>query len=102
MTAIGVLGPLLLSGPVGPIRLGSARQRRLLAALVAHLGAAVRTELLAELVWDADGGGAPADPTGAVQTNVARLRRLATALALWRGRPYAELDHPSLQPESPG
>ncbi|MBA3575707.1 MAG: helix-turn-helix domain-containing protein, partial [Pseudonocardiales bacterium] len=51
MTAIGVLGPLLLSGPDGPIRLGSARQRRLLAALVAHLGTAVRTEQLAELVW---------------------------------------------------
>ena len=76
MTALGVLGPLLLSGPVGPIRLGSARQRRLLAALVAHLGAAVRTEQLAELVWDTDRGGAPADPAGAVQTNVARLRRL--------------------------
>ena len=147
MTAIGVLGPILLGGPVGPIRLGSVRQRRLLAALVAHLGAAVRTEQLAELVWDTDRGGAPADPVGAVQTNVARMRRLlpgeirivttpegyqlladrgavdvtafadhlaaaatatdpqlrlprlATALVLWRGRPYAELDHPSLQPE---
>ena len=80
MTAIGVLGPILLGGPVGPIRLGSVRQRRLLAALVAHLGAAVRTELLTELltelVWDTDGGGVCTDPAGAVQTNVARLRRL--------------------------
>jgi predicted ATPase/DNA-binding SARP family transcriptional activator len=147
VTAVGVLGPLLLRGPDGPIRLGSARQRRLLAALVAHLGAAVGTELLAELIWGAAGGDPPADPAGAVQTNVARLRRLlppeiriattpegyqlladraavdvtaftdhvaaaatmtdpqrrlhelAAALALWRGRPYAELDHPSLLPE---
>ena len=33
VTALGVLGPLVLRGPDGPVRLGSARQRRLLAAL---------------------------------------------------------------------
>jgi predicted ATPase/DNA-binding SARP family transcriptional activator len=141
VTAVGVLGPVLLAGPRGEVRLGSARQRRLLAALAAHPGAAVGTAALAELVFDDP----PADPAGAVQTNVARLRRLlppgvaiattpegyrldadraavdATAFAdrvaaapadpelrrqrleaalrLWRGRPFAELDHPSLAPE---
>ena len=143
MTAIGVLGPVLLDGPDGPVRIGSARQRRLLAALVAHLGVAVDTALLAEIVFDT----APADPAGAVQTHVARLRRLLppdvriattpegyrlvadranvdvtafadhivaaaavtdpparverldSALRLWRGRPYAELDHPTVHPE---
>jgi len=145
VTAVGVLGPLLLVGPDGPVRLGSLRQRRLLAALVAHLGRATPADLVAELVWSGDDE--PADPAGAVQTNVARLRRLlpgevriatepdgyrllvdrksvdvavfteqlATAertsdprqrlsrlddaLALWRGAPYAELDHPSIAPE---
>ena len=72
-TAIGVLGPLQVSGPDGPVRIGSARQRRLLAVLVAHLGAPVGVDRLADLVW---GDVGPADPAGAVQTNVARLRRL--------------------------
>jgi DNA-binding SARP family transcriptional activator len=145
VTALGVLGPLLLRGPDGPVRVGSARQRRLLTALAAHLGRPVDVGLLAELVWP---DGAPADPAGAVQTNVARLRRLlpdglrlettpegyrlladrasldvtafvdelaaagaaeaaearldllGSALARWRGCPYAELDHPSLHPEA--
>lgn len=145
MTAVAVLGPLHLAGPDGAIRLASARQRRLLATLVAHLGRVVSTDLLVELVWD--GGTAPDDPRGALQTNVARLRRLlppdvriqtaaggyllladravvdvatfadhvsaaeatgdtrqrlrslGAALALWRGRPFAELDHPELAPE---
>ena len=35
---LGVLGPLLPEGDAGPVRIGSARQRRLLAALTAHLG----------------------------------------------------------------
>jgi predicted ATPase/DNA-binding SARP family transcriptional activator len=143
VTALGVLGPLVLRGPEGPVRLGSTRQRRLLAALAAHLGRPVDVGLLVELVWGAD---PPADPAGAVQTNVARLRRLlppglrlvttpdgcyrleaersavdvaafadhlaaaapgaparldrlVAALALWRGRPFCELDHPSLEPE---
>ena len=143
VTALGVLGPLVLHGPDGPVRLGSARQRRLLAALAADLDRAVGVGLLVELVWGDD---VPADPAGALQTIVARLRRLlppglrlvttpqgyrlaadraavdttafadhlaaaasadpqvcldrlAAALALWRGRPFCELDHPSLEPE---
>jgi predicted ATPase/DNA-binding SARP family transcriptional activator len=144
VSALGVLGPLLLEGDAGPVRIGSARQRRLLAALTAHLGRAVEVERLAELVWADD---PPADPAGTVQTNVARLRRLLpagirltttpggyrldadrsavdvsafedhlaaaaaesgsaereprlrAALALWRGCPYLELDHPAFAPE---
>jgi predicted ATPase/DNA-binding SARP family transcriptional activator len=144
VTALGVLGPLLLHGPQGPIRVGSARQRRLLTGLAAHLGHAVDVALLVDLVW---GDHSPADPAGAVHTNVARLRRLlpqdlrlettpegyrlaaarpavdvtafadhlataaastdphiradalADALALWRGRPFCELDHLCLEPE---
>jgi predicted ATPase/DNA-binding SARP family transcriptional activator len=144
MTALGVLGPLLLEGDAGPVRIGSARQRRLLAALAAHLGRSVDVGRLVDLVWADD---VPADPSGAVQTNVARLRRLlpagvrvtttpegyrleadrtavdvtaftdhlaaaaatpdpavrrdhlGAALALWRGCPYPELDHPELVPE---
>ena len=144
VTALGVLGPLLLAGDAGPVRIGSARQRRLLAALTAHLGQPVDVGRLVDLVWADD---VPADPAGAVQTNVARLRRLlpggirlattpegyrleadrdivdvtafadhlaaatatadpsarrdrlGAALALWRGCPYPELDHPALAAE---
>ena len=143
VAALGVLGPLLLEGDAGPIRIGSSRQRRLLAALAAHLGRAVEVGQLVDLVWTDD---LPADPAGAVQTNVARLRRLlpdgirltttpegyrleadralvdvtafvdhlaaaaalgdpvarrdrlGAGLALWRGHPYAELDHQTLAP----
>ena len=73
VTALGVLGPLLLAGDAGPVRIGSARQRRLLAALTAHLGSPSTSGRLVDLVWADD---VPADPAGAVQTNVARLRRL--------------------------
>ena len=76
MTALRVLGPLLVRGPDGPVSLGSGRQRRLLTALAAHLGRTVEVGVLVELVW---GDGTPADPAGALQTNVARLRRLLPA-----------------------
>jgi predicted ATPase/DNA-binding SARP family transcriptional activator len=142
---VGVLGPLVLQDDGGAtVRLGSGRQRRLLAALALHAGADVACDTLAELVW---GDELPADPDGALQTNVARLRRLLpapaaigtgprtyrldvtpegvdaarfaahlaraaqepgparrlaeldAALSLWRGRPFAELDHPDVEPE---
>ncbi len=147
VTVVNVLGPVMLRGPDGPVRLGSVRGRRLLAALAAHLRTAVSIDLLAELIWGVDPRDLPADPAGAVHTHVARLRRLlpaevriitapdgyllaadralvdstafvdrvsaasqlrdpaeraellAAALALWRGRPYPELDHPSVHPE---
>ncbi|WP_214407785.1 AfsR/SARP family transcriptional regulator, partial [Pseudonocardia lacus] len=141
---VAVLGPVELRGPDGPVPVRSARQRRLLAALALHADRPVDVEVLADLVWDST---APADPAGALQTNVARLRRLLpagvgietgarsyrlrlaaedldaaafqasltraagepdparrlalldAALALWRGRPFAELDHPESAPE---
>jgi DNA-binding SARP family transcriptional activator len=143
--AVGVLGPLLLQTADGDrIPVTSARQRRLLAALALHTGAEVGCNTLAELVW---GDEQPADPDAALQTNVARLRRLLPAhvtietgarsyrlltatgdldsgrfaahvarvaeepdpvarlaeledaLALWRGRPFADLDDPAAEPE---
>jgi predicted ATPase/DNA-binding SARP family transcriptional activator len=143
--ALGVLGPLLLQGPDGArIPLTSGRQRRLLAALALHAGAEVGCGTLAEIVW---GDEQPADPDAALQTNVARLRRLLptrvtietgarsyrivvaaddldasrfaahlsrgaeepdpvarlaeldAALALWRGRPFDDLDDPAAGPE---
>jgi DNA-binding SARP family transcriptional activator len=76
---VGVLGPLLLQSSDGArIPVTSGRQRRLLAALALHAGADVGCETLAELVW---GDEQPADPDAALQTNVARLRRLLPAPA---------------------
>jgi predicted ATPase/DNA-binding SARP family transcriptional activator len=139
---VAVLGPLELRAADGStVKVGSGRQRRLLAALALRRGATTAVDVLAELVWGDD---APSDPAGAVQTNVARLRRmlpdgvrietepggyrlvadldaddfeahvtraaaaadpqrraahLDAALLLWRGHPFAELDHPDLAAE---
>ncbi|MCX6466595.1 MAG: BTAD domain-containing putative transcriptional regulator, partial [Pseudonocardiales bacterium] len=128
---VGVLGPLVVRDAAGAdVPLGSARQRRLLAALALHAGAPVGRDLLADLVWGDD---PPADPAATLQTHVARLRRTLpagvaivtapggyrldtagldvalftagadrdddTVLDLWRGRPFAELDHPAVAPE---
>jgi predicted ATPase/DNA-binding SARP family transcriptional activator len=143
VVAVAVLGPVELRAPDGGVvRIGSVRQRRLLAALALRAGAPVPVDALAELVWGDD---LPADPSGAVQTNVARLRRLLpdgarietdpagyrldaeldvhafessvaraaeagdperraahldAALLLWRGRPFADLDHPDVGAEA--
>lgn len=49
------------------------RQRRLVAALVMHRGAAVSSDRLAEFVW---GDHQPNDPAGALYTLASRLRRV--------------------------
>ena len=72
--AVGVLGPVVLRSPGGAVvPVGSGRQRRLLAALALSAGTPVGCDALAELVWGDD---LPADPDGALQTNVGRLRRI--------------------------
>ena len=147
MLAVRVLGPFELHDPgQGRIDVGSTLRCRVLGALVLRRGAVVSPEALAELVWPEDAQ--PANPAGAVQTHVARLRRilppvvtlategrgyrvevepahldvdrfeallrsaaddpdpgdraeqLTTALGLWRGVPYVELEHPDVAAEA--
>ncbi len=67
-----VLGALEVSdGSGAPVSLRSAKQRRLLAALLVRAGHAVSADRLAEVLW---GDEQPADPAGAMQTFVSRLR----------------------------
>jgi DNA-binding SARP family transcriptional activator len=40
-----------LIGPAGPVRLGAAKERRLLAVLALHRGEAVSQDQLAEALW---------------------------------------------------
>ena len=66
-----VLGPVdVVDGDRAP-RLGSAKQRLLLAALLVDANAVVSVDRLAEALW---GDGPPVDIHGALQTYVSRLR----------------------------
>ncbi len=68
-----VLGPIEAIGETGlGIDLGGARQRRLLAALLAHANRPVATDTLIEIVFDAD---PPSGATTTIRSYVARLRR---------------------------
>jgi DNA-binding SARP family transcriptional activator len=72
-----ILGALELIGPAGPVRLGAAKERCLLAMLALHLGEAVGQEQLAEALW---GEHAPRSATNALQNYVLRLRRALRAV----------------------
>ena len=65
-----VLGSVELGDGASP---RSRAQRVILSALVLDVGTVVTTDRLAELVWGDD---QPADPSGALQSHVSRLRRL--------------------------
>ena len=80
MGAVGptlrILGSLELLGSAGPVRLGAAKERCLLAMLALHPGEAVSQDQLAEALW---GEHAPRSPTNALQVYVLRLRRALQA-----------------------
>ena len=69
---VGILGPLVLSGPDGPREIAGARLRGLLVRLAVDPGRAVGAADLVDAVWGED---APADPANALQTLASRLRR---------------------------
>src|SRR5215470_15568015 len=72
---VGVLGPLQVEVDGRPVELGARVQRRLLAALVVHVGRMVSINALIDAVW----GDAP--PASAVKTVHAYVARLRNALA---------------------
>lgn len=68
-----VLGPIAVTDrSTGPVELGGARQRRLLAALIAHAGRAIDSDELIEIVFL---GEPPSGATTTIRSYVARLRR---------------------------
>jgi DNA-binding SARP family transcriptional activator len=75
-STLRILGPVELTGPAGPVRLGAAKERCLLAVLALHLGVAVGQDQLAAALW---GEHAPRSATNALQNYVLRLRRALRA-----------------------
>jgi DNA-binding SARP family transcriptional activator/WD40 repeat protein/predicted Ser/Thr protein kinase len=96
----GVLGPLSVTTAHGEVDLGGARQRRLLAALLAHAGQIVSLDRLTDMVFEGD---PPRSATTTMRSYVARLRRslaaaddAASDLVVTEQRGYGlriELDH---------
>ena len=68
----GVLGPLVVRTDDGVVDIGGARQRRLLAVLLANAGRIVPLERLVEMVFD---GEPPRSASTTMRSYVARLRR---------------------------
>jgi predicted ATPase/class 3 adenylate cyclase len=70
-TSLCVLGPLEVVRDGEQVRLGSAQQRRLLAALLVHANEVVSSDRLIDVLWSED---SPASATHSLQTLVSRLR----------------------------
>src|ERR1044072_9430472 len=68
-----VLGPVAVEGADGPVRLGSPKQRAVLAALLLRIGRVVPEEQLFDLVWGED---PPPSIRGRLQVHVSELRKL--------------------------
>lgn len=74
-----VLGPVeLCTGEGQRVVIESPKQRLVLATLLVQPGRVVSAERLAEALW---GDALPADPAGALQTHVSRLRGLLRGVA---------------------
>ena len=76
-SALGILGDVRLVGPDGPIAIGSAKERCVLAVLAVDAGAAVGRDRLVDALWD---GAPPRSAANAVQNYVLRLRRALRAI----------------------
>lgn len=72
-----VLGPLELGRSGRAVPLSGARQRELLAVLLAARGSTVPVDVLVELLW---GGSLPASPSAALHSQISRLRRTLAGL----------------------
>jgi predicted ATPase/DNA-binding SARP family transcriptional activator len=66
-----VLGPLEVLGANGPVGIGGARQRALLAVLLVHANSVVSADRLADVLW---GDAPPEDEAAALRTCASRLR----------------------------
>src|SRR5688572_30902107 len=69
----GVLGALDVRRDDAPVVVGSLSQRRLLSALLVHVGEVVSTDRLADIVWS---GEPPPSAGASLQVYVSRLRLL--------------------------
>lgn len=67
-----ILGPLEVIGPGGPIEIGSARQRAILAVLALHAGETISSDRLIEEVW---GDNPPPGAHHTLGVHVSGLRR---------------------------
>src|SRR5262249_4972193 len=83
-----VLGPLEVSGGAGPLPLGGAKQRALLALLVLDANHAVSRERLVDGLWGED---PPKTAVEIVQVHVHRLRKLLPEGTLLTHGPGYEL-----------
>jgi len=70
-----ILGPLEVIGPTGPVALGGAKRRSMLAVLLLHANQPVSAERLALALWGEDA------PRTAVKTVHVHISRLRAALA---------------------
>jgi DNA-binding SARP family transcriptional activator len=68
-----ILGPLEVHGPAGPLPLGGAKQRALLAALLLRANRVVSSDRLIEELW---GDRPPATAAKALQVRISELRKL--------------------------
>ncbi|NIH81463.1 AfsR/SARP family transcriptional regulator [Amycolatopsis viridis] len=79
-----LLGPIEVSGPDGPVRLGGPKQRSVLAVLLLNAGRVVPDEQLVAQVW---GAAPPATVRGQVQVYISELRKLIGAPVITRRSP---------------
>jgi DNA-binding SARP family transcriptional activator len=76
--SVRILGPLTVLGADGPTDLGGAKQRVVLAALLAARPHPVPVGRLVDVVW---GDSPPARPEASLQAYVSNLRKVLAGLA---------------------